>query len=75
MQAKCSLCDQIDYIDDKTYRAKRLKNSRILSYLCKECHERITKRTKARLETGKFHLNNGVSKVEDDNSSNLDDFF
>jgi len=59
MQAKCTLCEQIDYIDDHTHQAKRLKNSRVQSYLCEACHDRITKRTQERKETGNFHLNNG----------------
>lgn len=65
MQAKCALCDQIDHIDDHTHQAKRLKNSRIQSYLCHACYERISKKTEERKQTGKFHLNNGISKNGD----------
>lgn len=45
MRVKCVLCDKIDTIDDHLPLAKRLRNRPIHTYMCKECHERITRRT------------------------------
>ncbi|WP_044747279.1 YlaI family protein [Bacillus alveayuensis] len=56
MRVKCVLCDQVDVIDDDSPLAKRLRNRPIHTYMCHECHERITKRTNERMNTGRFKL-------------------
>jgi len=49
MKVQCILCDKIETIDEDTLIAKRLKNRPIHTYMCDDCHERITKKTLARL--------------------------
>ncbi|MEJ9211852.1 YlaI family protein [Bacillus smithii] len=56
MRVKCILCDRVDHLDDDSVLAKRLRNRPIHTYMCQECHDRITERTKARIATGKFRL-------------------
>lgn len=56
MQVKCVLCDSIEDIYDFSIEAKRLKNRKNSLYLCSQCYERISEKTKKRYETGKFHL-------------------
>ncbi|PKR86918.1 YlaI family protein [Heyndrickxia camelliae] len=49
MNVKCILCEKIESIDDDTLIAKRLKNRPIHTYMCDECHDRITKKALDRL--------------------------
>lgn len=56
MQVKCTICDQIDSLQDNSLLAKRLRNRRIYMYLCKDCYTRIELKTKERHATGNFHL-------------------
>ncbi|RCW70840.1 YlaI family protein [Saliterribacillus persicus] len=56
MRVKCVICDVIDNIDSNSPEAKKLRNRRIHTYLCKECNDRITEKTQARIATGNFHL-------------------
>jgi len=56
MQVKCDLCEQIDQIEASSILAKRLLHQKVQSYLCGQCNERITLKTKQRHETGKFQL-------------------
>jgi uncharacterized protein YlaI len=56
MNVKCVLCDKLETIDDDTLIAKRLKNRPIHTYMCEECHERITEKTLARLATRTSNL-------------------
>ncbi|WP_174613122.1 YlaI family protein [Virgibacillus ihumii] len=56
MKVKCVLCDTIQDIDSQSLKAKRLRNRRIHMYLCRECDQRISVKTKQRHATGKFHL-------------------
>ncbi|AXI08960.1 DUF2197 domain-containing protein [Oceanobacillus sp. 143] len=65
MQVKCSLCDQIDVIDDNATKAKRLRNRRIYMYLCKSCYDRIEYKTTQRHETGNFRLYREKKKPDD----------
>ncbi|WP_258535578.1 YlaI family protein [Bacillus sp. 03113] len=46
MKVKCVLCDKIESIDDHSFQAKRLRNRPIHTYMCKECDNRITEKTK-----------------------------
>ncbi|RLQ95881.1 YlaI family protein [Falsibacillus albus] len=65
MRVKCVLCEKIDQLDDDTLEAKRLRNRPIHTYMCKECHERITKKTNERIATGNFKLYRPI-RVEED---------
>ncbi|RAK23217.1 uncharacterized protein YlaI [Anoxybacillus vitaminiphilus] len=65
MKVKCVLCDKIDVIDDESLLAKRLRNRPIHTYMCPECHERITEKTKARLATGKFRFYRSTTSEDD----------
>jgi uncharacterized protein YlaI len=56
MRVKCVLCDEIHTIENETLLAKRLRNRPIHTFMCEGCRERIEKRTKERLATGKFRL-------------------
>lgn len=56
MKVKCTICDEIEDIDESSFQAKRLRNRRVNLYLCKVCHDRISVKTKARHATGKFRL-------------------
>ncbi|MGM8214331.1 DUF2197 domain-containing protein [Bacillaceae bacterium W0354] len=42
MRAKCILCDKVDHIDSFSLTAKKLRKRRMQTYLCEECHERIS---------------------------------
>ncbi|UOQ43174.1 YlaI family protein [Halobacillus salinarum] len=57
MRVKCVICDNIENIDSYCLQAKRLRNRRIHTYMCPDCHERIAEKTKQRLATGKFTFN------------------
>lgn len=56
MKVKCTLCGRIDELPDDSLKAKRLRNRQSYLYLCDDCHERITIKTKVRHKTGKFKL-------------------
>ncbi|MBL4952539.1 YlaI family protein [Neobacillus sp. OS1-32] len=56
MRVKCVICDKIETIDDESLMAKRLRNRPIHTYMCKDCHDRISEKTNARLETGNFRF-------------------
>ncbi|MBS4172377.1 YlaI family protein [Bacillus sp. FJAT-49736] len=47
MKVQCILCDKIETIDDDSLIAKRLKNRPIHTYMCDECHDRISEKTLA----------------------------
>ncbi|MBT2756158.1 YlaI family protein [Mesobacillus foraminis] len=64
MRVKCVICEKIESINDETLKAKQLRNRPIHTYLCKECHDRITEKTEKRLATGNFRLYK--SPVEND---------
>lgn len=65
MKVKCVICDKIEAIDTDSFQAKRLRNSPIHTFMCKECEERITRRTNERFATGNFKLYQ--PNEEDDN--------
>lgn len=56
MKVQCVICDKVESIEDECLRAKRLRNRKLNMYLCEPCYERIDKKTKARHQTGNFHL-------------------
>ncbi|MCP3031059.1 YlaI family protein [Halobacillus sp. A1] len=57
MKVKCVLCDSINTIDSYCLQAKRLRNRRITTYMCPDCHERIKKNTEKRVNSGHFTFN------------------
>nr|WP_263328159.1 YlaI family protein [Neobacillus sp. Marseille-Q6967] len=65
MRVKCVICDQIESIEDESVEAKRLRNRPIHTYMCKECSNRISEKTKARIETGNFRFYRARSDEED----------
>ena len=65
MKVQCILCERIDELDDRTFLAKKLRNRPYHTYLCEECHERITRRTLERHATGKFRLYRSRDKDDD----------
>lgn len=56
MKVKCVICDKVESIEDDCLRAKRLRNRKLNMYLCESCYDRIGTKTKARQQTGNFHL-------------------
>lgn len=56
MRVKCVLCDKIETIDDDTPLAKRLRNRPIHTFMCDDCHTRITEKTKKHLASDSFKL-------------------
>lgn len=56
MQVKCTLCDKVESLEDESFQAKRLRNSRLNLYICDDCYKRIGEKTKERHATGNFHL-------------------
>lgn len=64
MRVKCVICDKIEPIEDESLIAKRLRNRPIHTYMCESCHDRITEKTQARIDSGNFRLYR--SKSEDD---------
>lgn len=56
MKVKCVLCEQIDTLDDDSLLAKKLRNRPIHTYMCDNCYERITERTKERFEHKEYKI-------------------
>lgn len=65
MRVKCVLCDKIEKIDDESQMAKRLRNRPIHTYMCEECAERISGRTKDRWATGQFKIHHRKPENDD----------
>ncbi|MGO4887931.1 YlaI family protein [Anaerobacillus sp. MEB173] len=65
MRVKCVICDTVENIEDYSPTAKKLRNRPIHTYMCKSCHERISKRTNERIASGNFKLYRS-KKEEDD---------
>jgi uncharacterized protein YlaI len=66
MRVKCVICDSINELDDDAPLAKKLRNRLIHTYMCTECHDRITINTESRLATGNFRLFRTSSPIDDD---------
>ncbi|KGR92200.1 hypothetical protein CD30_02420 [Ureibacillus massiliensis 4400831 = CIP 108448 = CCUG 49529] len=56
MRVKCVICDTINNINDDLPLSKKLRNRPIHTYMCDNCHDRISKKTEARIATGKFRF-------------------
>lgn len=65
VRVKCVICDKIESIDDESLIAKRLRNRPIHTYMCNDCHKRISERTNARIESGNFRLYRPIDEKED----------
>jgi uncharacterized protein YlaI len=57
MRVKCVICDKVETIENESLQAKRLRNRPIHTFMCTTCEDRITEKTNARIETGKFQFN------------------
>ncbi|GAB4072299.1 YlaI family protein [Barrientosiimonas marina] len=66
MKAQCILCDTVNDLEDDSLKAKRLRNRQVNMYLCPECYERITNKTKERYATGNFRLYSDNSRKKKD---------
>lgn len=60
------LCDTIETLDDEDPLAKKLRNRRIHTYMCDECHERITLRTKERFANKEYKVYHRMVKNVDE---------
>lgn len=47
MQAKCTICDVINQLEDHSFEAKRLRNQMSRMYMCPSCTKRISDKTNA----------------------------
>lgn len=65
MRVKCVICDKIESIEDESLEAKRLRNRPIHTYMCQECTNRISEKTKERLETGNFRFYRARDEQDD----------
>ncbi|WP_040227915.1 YlaI family protein [Bhargavaea cecembensis] len=65
MLVKCVLCDREGEISDDAPEAKRLRNRPIHTYMCPECHDRISSRTAERIATGKFCFRRTSASAEE----------
>ncbi|MFT8361771.1 MAG: YlaI family protein [Sporolactobacillus sp.] len=61
MRVPCALCGKICDLDDQSPMSKRLRNRPIHTFMCPECHKRISERTRERWATGKFTLHFPIS--------------
>lgn len=66
MRVQCVLCDTIHEIDDSSPLAKRLRNRPIHTFMCEDCHDRITKKTEDRLAAGKFRFFRSSSTIDEE---------
>ena len=66
MRVKCVICDSINELDDDAPLAKKLRNRPIHTYMCNECHDRISKNTELRLVTGNFRFFRTSSPIDDE---------
>lgn len=66
MEVKCSLCEKIEELDDDSPLAKKLRNRPIHTYMCDECHKRVTERTKERFNNdNEYKVYHRMTKSED----------
>lgn len=56
MRVKCVLCDKLEKIEDETPLAKKLRNRPIHTFMCDDCHARITEKTNKHLASESFQL-------------------
>ncbi|MDN4492384.1 YlaI family protein [Ureibacillus aquaedulcis] len=66
MRVKCVICDSINELDDDLPLAKKLRNRPIHTYMCTECHGRISVNTESRLATGNFRFFRTSSPIDEE---------
>lgn len=66
MKVQCVLCDKIETLDDNGLEAKNLRNHPIHTYMCKECDDRITKRTEERFSNKEYKIYHRTIKKENE---------
>lgn len=66
MRVKCVICESINQLDDNAPLAKKLRNRPIHTFMCDECHDRISRNTEARLATGNFRLFRTSSPIDEE---------
>ncbi|WP_019416082.1 YlaI family protein [Paenisporosarcina sp. TG20] len=66
MRVKCVICEAINELPDDSPQSKKLRNRPIHTYMCDPCHERIEKKTLARLATGQFVFYKSSRRIEDE---------
>ncbi|MET3575830.1 YlaI family protein [Bhargavaea ullalensis] len=65
MLVKCVLCEREGELPDHSPEAKQLRNRPIHTYMCRECHDRISARTAERMATGKFRFRRTSASSEE----------
>ncbi|KXH79860.1 YlaI family protein [Sporosarcina sp. HYO08] len=66
MRVKCVICEQVGQLPDHAPLAKKLRNRPIHTYMCEQCHDRITEKTIARIATGNFIFRRSSHPTEED---------
>lgn len=66
MRVQCVICDKIEDLPADSLEAKRLRNRPIHTHMCKPCHDRISERTKERIDSGQFRFFRSSRSIEDD---------
>ncbi|HET7616118.1 MAG TPA: YlaI family protein [Bacillales bacterium] len=66
MRVQCVLCDRIDTLDDESPLAKKLRNRPVHTYMCKDCHERISLRTKEKFAKQPYFIYHRKQKKKND---------
>lgn len=56
MRVKCVLCEQIERVEPFSLLAKKLRKRRVQTYICQDCHERISEKTIERQKNKNFKL-------------------
>jgi uncharacterized protein YlaI len=57
MKVQCFLCDKEELLDPDTFTAKRIRNRPLTTFLCEECHTRVTANTEKRRIEGRLRPN------------------
>lgn len=66
MRVKCVICEKVEQLPDHAPLAKKLRNRPIHTYMCEQCHDRITEKTIARIATGNFIFRRSSHPTEED---------
>ena len=64
MRVKCVICDDIGRLPDEAPLSKKLRNRPIHTYMCKQCEDRISEKTIARVATGNFIFRRSSHSIE-----------
>lgn len=66
MRVQCVICDTIHELEDDSPLAKKLRNRPIHTFMCDECHDRISRNTLERLATGNFRFYRSSSSIDEE---------